>query len=71
MQDLEAWDLSPLEDRYCDDDNESWLNSVSGGSRRSVPETPVEAIRSDDASFSRIIITMFRTRQTCLTDGSI
>lgn len=59
-----------LESKQGNDDNETWLDLVSGGSRKSVPETPVEPIPSDDSS-SRIISTMSRTERTRLPDGSV
>lgn len=60
-----------LEDKQGNDDNETWLDLVSGGSRKSVPETPVESIPSEDSSSSRIISTMSRTERTRLPDGSV
>ncbi|KAJ5176838.1 uncharacterized protein N7482_002715 [Penicillium canariense] len=60
-----------FEDKQGNDDNESWLDLVSGGHRKSVPETPDEMILADDTSSSRIISTMSRTERTRLPDGSI
>ncbi|KAJ5461485.1 uncharacterized protein N7458_003037 [Penicillium daleae] len=61
----------PLEDKQGDDDNESWLDLVSGGNRKSVPETPVESVPSDESLSSHIISTMSRTERTRLADGSV
>lgn len=63
--------LPPLEDKQGDDDNESWLDLVSGGNRKSVPETPVDSAPSDGSSSSHIISTMSRTERTRLPDGSV
>lgn len=60
-----------LEDKQGNDDNETWLDLVSGGSRKSVPETRVELIPSEDSLSPRIISTMSRTERTRLPDGSV
>lgn len=60
------------------DDTESWLDLVSGGHRKSVPETddttptpPAEKKQIEPASEIRVISTMTRTERTRLPDGSI
>lgn len=60
------------------DDTESWLDLVSGGHRKSVPETEdtappnlAETKQVESASEPRVISTMTRTERTRLPDGSI
>ncbi|KAJ5280314.1 hypothetical protein N7478_005686 [Penicillium angulare] len=72
------------EDEYSKDDTESWLDLVSGGNRKSVPETeepvtstPTAAVEGKpvESEFgnvtARVISTMIRTERTRLPDGSI
>lgn len=60
------------------DDTESWLDLVSGGHRKSVPETeatastpPAETKQVESASEARVISTLTRTERKRLPDGSI
>jgi hypothetical protein len=69
-------DLPSPEDKQGDDDNESWLDLVSGGNRKSVPETPLESTSTSEAQpaavpEARVISTMSRTERKRLTDGSV
>lgn len=59
------------------EDTESWLDLVSGGNRKSVPESPPDLTERKQADFSqeptpsRVISTMSRTERTRLADGSV
>lgn len=69
--------LSQYEDEQGNEDTESWLDLVSGGNRKSVPETPAESVvekQSDIAQETipaRVISTMSRTERKRLADGSV
>lgn len=65
------------QDEQGTEDDETWLDLVSGGNRKSVPETPVEptgAKQMDAAQETtpvRVISTMSRTERQRLADGSV
>jgi hypothetical protein len=61
--------LPSAEDRQGDEDNESWLNLVSGGHRKSVPETPPEPTSKNENA--HVVSTMSRTERKRLVDGSV
>jgi hypothetical protein len=61
--------LPSAEDRQGDEDNESWLDLVSGGHRKSVPETPPEPTSKNE--IARVVSTMSRTERKRLADGSV
>lgn len=76
--------LLSSDDEHGNDDTESWLDLVSGGNRKSVPETkdsvtptPTAAVENKHAESSaenvtaRVVSTMIRTERTRLPDGSI
>lgn len=71
--------LPHAEDEQGNEDTESWLDLVSGGKRKSVPEAPVEPTPSVEAKSAdsvtatapRVIATMSRTERVRLADGSI
>ncbi|CAI7590877.1 unnamed protein product [Penicillium viridicatum] len=82
QEELEKYRRSPpkAEDQHSHDDNENWIDLVSGGNRKSVPETkrdlpteidtkPTEAI--SEPAQSRVISTMTRTERVRLPDGSV
>ncbi|KAJ5831990.1 hypothetical protein N7474_000301 [Penicillium riverlandense] len=67
-----------VEDEQGNDDTESWLDLVSGGSRKSVPETvkesdsPADATSTDSSALQpHVVSTMVRTERVRLADGSI
>jgi hypothetical protein len=69
-----------VEDEQSSGDNENWLELVSGGNRKSVPETPsmssTEAVNEkigspSEPAQSRVISTMTRTERVRLPDGSV
>jgi len=65
----------PTEDKH-GDDNESWLDLVSGGNRKSVPETPEPTLTSEAKPApvpenARVVSTMSRTERKRLSDGSV
>lgn len=65
------------EDEQGNDDTESWLDLVSGGNRKSVPETPPDSTETkqkdtaQETTPTRIISTMSRTERKRLADGSV
>ncbi|KAJ5108636.1 hypothetical protein N7456_005311 [Penicillium angulare] len=72
------------EGEHSEDDTESWLDLVSGGNRKSVPETEDSVspkptavvedklVESESGNVTaRVISTMIRTERTRLPDGSI
>ncbi|KAJ5689286.1 hypothetical protein N7462_003678 [Penicillium macrosclerotiorum] len=72
--------LPQPEERQDDDETQSWLNLVSGGIKKSVPDVPVtstpDAGAATEDSVSemppgRIVSTMSRTERVRLADGSI
>ncbi|KAJ5775157.1 uncharacterized protein N7511_000168 [Penicillium nucicola] len=79
--------VSKAEDEHSSDDNESWLELVSGGNKKSVPETPPnsstesqtvtesktvnEKVEAPQPAQSRVISTMTRTERIQLPDGSV
>ncbi|KAJ5304224.1 uncharacterized protein N7443_003884 [Penicillium atrosanguineum] len=68
--------LPSAEDKQGDDDNESWLDLVSGGNRKSVPETPPEPTSTSEGKpvalpEARVVSTMSRTERKRLADGSV
>ncbi|KGO63984.1 hypothetical protein PITC_013520 [Penicillium italicum] len=82
QEELENYRRSPpkAEDQYSHDDNENWIDLVSGGNKKSVPETPrdlpteidtkpTEAV--SEPAQSRVISTMTRTERVRLPDGSV
>ncbi|KAI2676199.1 hypothetical protein CBS147332_9245 [Penicillium roqueforti] len=71
-----------VEDEHSSDDNENWIDLVSGGNKKSVPETPedlpteiqtkptpTEAV--SEPAQPRIISTITRTERVQLADGSV
>ncbi|KAJ5665230.1 uncharacterized protein N7477_007678 [Penicillium maclennaniae] len=60
-----------VEDKQGDDDDESWLDLVSGGNRKSVPESPPEPTSISEAKPARVVSTMSRTERKRLADGSV
>ncbi|KAJ6107550.1 hypothetical protein N7523_008873 [Penicillium sp. IBT 18751x] len=65
-----------VDDKQGDDDNESWLDLVSGGHRKSVPESPPEPTTISEAKpvaspEARVVSTMSRTERKRLADGSV
>ncbi|KAJ5958156.1 uncharacterized protein N7479_005306 [Penicillium vulpinum] len=82
QDELERYRRSPpkAKDEHSRDDNENWIDLVSGGNRKSVPETPkdspteieikpIEAV--SESAQPRIISTMTRTERVRLPDGSV
>lgn len=68
--------LPSADDKQGDDDNENWLDLVSGGNRKSVPETPPEPTTISEAKpvaspEARVVSTMSRTERKRLADGSV
>ncbi|CAL5871293.1 uncharacterized protein PFLUO_LOCUS5543 [Penicillium psychrofluorescens] len=70
--------LPRVEDEQGNDDTESWLDLVSGGSRKSVPETVNETDSTTNATATdssalqpHVVSTMVRTERVRLADGSI
>ncbi|OQE19600.1 hypothetical protein PENSTE_c015G07463 [Penicillium steckii] len=65
------------QDEQGTENDESWLDLVSGGNRKSVPETPIEptGAKQIDAAQEptpvRVISTMSRTERQRLADGSV
>ncbi|KAJ5365850.1 hypothetical protein N7517_008736 [Penicillium concentricum] len=82
QEELEKYRRSPPKlDEHSRDDNENWIDLVSGGNKKSVPETakdlpteietkPTEAEAVLEAQ-PRIISTMTRTERVRLPDGSV
>lgn len=68
---------SQYDDDQGTEDTESWLDLVSGGNRKSVPETPPDLTETKQAGITqeptpaRVISTMSRTERTRLADGSV
>ncbi|KAF4763524.1 hypothetical protein N7455_003853 [Penicillium solitum] len=82
QEELEKYRRSPpkAENQHSHDDNENWIDLVSGGNKKSVPETPrdlpteidtkpTEAI--SESAQPRVISTMTRTERVRLPDGSV
>ncbi|KAJ5941569.1 hypothetical protein N7516_001737 [Penicillium verrucosum] len=82
QEELEKYRRIPLKagDQHSHDDNENWIDLVSGGNKKSVPETPrdlpteiatkpAEAI--SEPAQPRVISTMTRTERVRLPDGSV
>ncbi|KAJ5462706.1 hypothetical protein N7475_007650 [Penicillium sp. IBT 31633x] len=72
--------VTKAEDAHNRDDNENWIDLVSGGNKKSVPETPQDspieiAPKPSEAASEptppRIISTMTRTERVSLADGSV
>ncbi|KAJ5099646.1 hypothetical protein N7532_006647 [Penicillium argentinense] len=66
--------LSHPADDQGTEDTESWLDLVSGGNRKSVPETSAESGDADVSQQStpvRVISTISRTERKRLADGSV
>ena len=71
----------PSDEDQGNDDTESWLDLISGGNRKSVPETtdpvPVPTPAGEQAAVAsenhtaRVVSTMINTERTCLPDGSV
>ncbi|KXG49606.1 uncharacterized protein PGRI_055740 [Penicillium griseofulvum] len=80
QEELEKYRRStPRVDEHSRDDNENWIDLVSGGNKNSVPETaedlptdietkPAEAVSE---AKSRVVSTMTRTERVRLPDGSV
>ncbi|OQE35327.1 hypothetical protein PENCOP_c013G05107 [Penicillium coprophilum] len=80
QEELEKYRRSPSKlDEHSRDDNENWIDLVSGGNKKSVPETtkdlpaeieskPTEAV---SAAQSHVVSTMTRTERVRLPDGSV
>ncbi|KAJ5416655.1 uncharacterized protein N7487_000205 [Penicillium crustosum] len=82
QEELEKYRRSPptAEDQHSHDDNENWIDLVSGGSKKSVPETPRDspteidtkpAGATSEPAQPRVISTMTRTERVRLPDGSV
>lgn len=73
----------PSDDEQGNDDTESWLDLVSGGHRKSVPETndappsvptparEQQAVVASENHTARVVSTMINTERTRLPDGSV
>lgn len=82
QEELEEYRRSPpnVKDEHSNDDNENWIDLVSGGNKKSVPETPrdlpTEIETKPTAAVSepaqpRVVSTMTRTERVRLPDGSV
>ncbi|CAI7652056.1 unnamed protein product [Penicillium glandicola] len=80
QEELEKYRRSPRKDEHSRDDNENWIDLVSGGNKKSVPETPndlpskIETKPTEVVSESaqpRVISTMTQTERVRLADGSV
>ncbi|KAJ5517831.1 hypothetical protein PEX1_020970 [Penicillium expansum] len=82
QEELEKYRRSPPtpDDQHSHDDNENWIDLVSGGNKKSVPETPRDLPAEIDSKpteavsepvQSRVISTMTRTERVRLPDGSV
>lgn len=71
--------LPKVKDEHSSDDNENWIDLVSGGNKKSVPETPKDVPTEIDTKPTeavsepgqRVISTMTRTERVRLADGSV
>lgn len=68
--------MAHTEDEQRSEDTETWLDLVSGGNRKSVPETPVEkatteSVKPIDGKAPRVISTISHTERRRLEDGTI
>ncbi|KAJ5795209.1 hypothetical protein N7457_001808 [Penicillium paradoxum] len=69
-----------LVDEHSSDDNENWIDLVSGGNKKSVPETPMALLEETETKSveavselapPRVVSTMTRTERVQLADGSV
>lgn len=81
QEELEKYRSSvPKVDEHSHDDNENWIDLVSGGNKKSVPETPEDSRDETETKPApavaepaqpRVISTMTRTERVRLADGSV
>jgi hypothetical protein len=75
QEELEKYRSGTQSDEHSDD-NENWIDLVSGGNKKSVLETPQVSTETKPESLSepeksRVVSTMTRTEHVHLADGSL